>query len=130
MSQLVLFDLQCLATRISKRGDIWPTNRVNERALELDVHMQGVLERLKERAPRETYEIVKAVVESHDYLVELARDESMTTDRLREILCGPGGQADEDRDRHGDGFGNAAGRRKRRRRHRRLVGCKKRRLSG
>jgi hypothetical protein len=128
--QLVLFDLQCLATWISRRGDIWPTNRVNQRALELDVHVQGVLERLKERAPGETYEMVKAVVESHDYLVELLREESVATDRLLEILCGPAGQAYKDRGRHGDGFGNATGRRKERCRHRRLAGSKKRRVSG
>ncbi len=130
MSQLVLFDLQCLFTWVSRCGRIWSRDGVNGRALELDVDMQETLERLKEAAPRETYEIVKAVVESHDYVVELVREESVATDRLLEILCGPAGQTDRDHSRHGDGFGNASGRRKERRRHRRLAGFKKLRVSG
>lgn len=109
---------------------MWPRVGVNGRALELDDEMQEILERLKEAAPGKTYQTVKAVVESHDHLVELLREARMMEDRLLEMLRDRGGQADGDGGRQGNGFGNAAGRRKGRRRHRRLVGSKRGQLSG
>ena len=127
MSQILLFDLQCLTARVLRRGRVWPKAGVNGRALELDADMQEVLEQLKETAPREIYERVKAVVESHDYVVERLREGSMKEDRLLELLCNAARKASADRRRRRDGVvGNAARRRKGRCRHRRLIGSKTR----
>ena len=103
---------------------------MNRRALDLDVEMQEILARLKDAAPGKTYETVKAVVESYDYLVELVREQGVREERLLELLFCSVGQEDGDRDRNEIAIGNATGLRKQRRRHRRLAGSMKRRVSG
>jgi hypothetical protein len=95
----------------------------------LDANVQEALEHLEERIPRERYELIKAVCESYDYLVELARDENMTTDRLREIFCGSTYRADGGRGGHENGPADAAQRRAWRRRRRRRARSKKRRAA-
>jgi hypothetical protein len=70
--------------------------RTNERTFELDPkRVQEALRRAEAALPDEDYKMFKAVAESYAYIVDLARDENMTTDRLREILLGPSAEQTE-----------------------------------
>ena len=121
-----LFNHPCLATWISRCGGIWPRGGVNGRILDLDAEMQEILVRLKEATPGRTYETVKAVVESYDYLVALLREESAKEEHLLELLFCRAGQVVGDHERHGSAIRNST----RRQKQRRLAGSKKRRVSG
>ena len=130
MPKLRQFNHPSMATWISGRGSIWPRGGVNRRVLDLDVEMQEILARLKKAAPGKTYETVKAVVESYDYLVELVREQGVIEEHLLELLFCSAGQGVGAHVGNGIAIGNATGRRKQRRRHRRLAGSMKRRVSG
>ena len=95
----------------------------------MDANVQEALEHLEKKIPREHYELIKAISESYDYLVELLRDENMTTDRLHEIYRRSTYRWDGDRGGQANGSGAVTQRRASRRRRRRRAPSKKRRAA-
>ena len=69
----------------------------------------------------EELQTIKAMCESYVYLIELVRDETMTIDRLHEIVFGSADRTNGARGAGGQDRTDAAGRRALRRRRRRLV---------
>ena len=64
--------------------------RTNGRTLDLDTKkLQEALQHAEVALNDKDYELFKGLADSYAYLVELASDENMTTDRLRETLFGP-----------------------------------------
>ena len=70
--------------------------RTKGRTLDLDTKkLQEALQHAEVALNDEDYELFKALADSYAYLAELASDENMTTDRLREMLFGPGTEQTE-----------------------------------
>ena len=50
--------------------------------------VEAMLQRAKTTLDKEDYELLKAAAESYAYIAELASQEDMTMDRLRELCLG------------------------------------------
>jgi hypothetical protein len=88
-----------------------------------EVKVREFLQYLETLDGGEELQTIKAMCESYVYLIELVRDETMTIDRLHEIVFGSADQPNGARGAGGQERTDAAGRRalRRRRRRRRLV---------
>ncbi len=88
-----------------------------------EVKVREFLQYLETIDGGEELQTIKAVCKSYAYLIELVRDETMTIDRLHEIVFGSADQADGARSAREQERTDAAGRRalRRRRQRRRLV---------
>jgi hypothetical protein len=92
-----------------------------------EVQVREFLQYLETLDGGEELKTIKAVCESYAYLIELVRDETMTIDRLHEIVFGSSDQADGVRGTRGNRRQGVARRRALRRR--RLVQSKTRRAA-
>ena len=85
-----------------------------------EVKVREFLQYLETLDGGEELQTIKAMCESYVYLLELVRDETMTIDRLHEIVFGSADQTNGVRGAGGKERKDAAGRRALRRRRRRL----------
>ena len=89
-----------------------------------EVKVREFLQYLETIDGGEELQTIKAMSESYVYLIELVRDETMTIDRLHEIVFGSADRAEGARDPRGKERQGVAGRRALRGRRRRLVPSK------
>ena len=75
----------------------------------LEVKVREFLQYLETIDGGEELETIKAVCESYAYLIELVRDETMTIDRLHEIVFGSADPADGARGPRGEERPDVAG---------------------